>query len=80
MKDKVRGEWRKQHNKELNDLYSSSNIVQMANWRRMRWAVHVARLAESRVVSRGLVENSEGKLLLGRTRHRWDDNSMIDLP
>ena len=41
-RDEVKGEWRKLHNEELNDLYSSSNIVQVLKSRRMRWAGHVA--------------------------------------
>jgi hypothetical protein len=40
-KDEVRGEWRKLHNEELNDLYSSPNIVRVINLRRMRWTRHV---------------------------------------
>jgi len=35
-------------NEELNDLYSSPNIVQVIKWRRMRWAGHVARMGELR--------------------------------
>ena len=40
----VRGEWRKLHNEELNDLYSSPNIVRFIKWRRMRWAGSVVRM------------------------------------
>jgi hypothetical protein len=45
-RDKVRGEWRKLHNEELNDLYSSPSIVRVIKWRRMRWLEHVARISE----------------------------------
>jgi hypothetical protein len=43
-RDKVTGEWRKLHNKELRDLYSSPHIVQVVKSRRMRWVGHVARM------------------------------------
>jgi len=46
-RDDVTGEWRKLHNGELYDLYSSPNIVRVMKSRRMRWAVHVARIGES---------------------------------
>jgi len=45
-RDEVAGEWRRLHNKELNDLYCSSNIVQVIKSRRMRWAGQVARIVE----------------------------------
>jgi len=54
-RDEVTGEWRKLHNEELNDLYSSPNIVRMIKSRRMRWAGHVARMGERRGVYRVLV-------------------------
>jgi len=47
--------------------------------RRMRGAGHVARVGERRDVYRVLVEKTEGKRPLGRTRRRWEDNSKMDL-
>jgi len=47
--DEVTGEWRGLHKEELNDLYSSPNIVRVIKWRRMRWAGHVARMGEEKV-------------------------------
>jgi len=46
--DEVTGEWSRLHNEELNDLYSSPNIVRVIKSRRMRWAGHVARMGEER--------------------------------
>ena len=51
----ITGEWRRLHNEELNDLYSSPNIVRVIKSRRMRWAGHVARMGEERGVYRVLV-------------------------
>ena len=78
-KDGVTGEWRKLHNEELNDLYSSPNSVRVIKSRLMRWAEHVARMEEGRVVRKVLVGKSEGKSPLGRPRHRWEDNIKMDL-
>jgi len=47
-RDGVTGEWRRLHNAELNDLYSSPNIVRVIKSRRMRWAEHVARMGGER--------------------------------
>ena len=43
-RDEVMGDWRRLRNEELNDLYSSPNIVRVIKLRRMRWAGHVARM------------------------------------
>jgi hypothetical protein len=47
-RDEMAGEWRKLHNEELPDLYSSSSIIRIIKSRRMRWAEHVARMGEKR--------------------------------
>ena len=60
-RDGVTGEWRKIHKEELNDLYSSPNIVRVIKSRRLRWAGHVARMAEGRGVHKVLVGKPEGK-------------------
>jgi hypothetical protein len=78
-RDEVTGEWRKLHNEELNHLYCSPNIFRVIKSRRMRWAGHVARMAERRVVYRVLVWKPEGKRPLGRPRRRWEDNIEMDL-
>ena len=45
-RDEVKGEWRKLHSEELNDLYSSPDITQVIKSRRIRWTGHVARVGE----------------------------------
>ena len=47
-RDEVTGEWRRLHNEELNDLYTSHNTVRVITSRRMRWAGHVVRMGEER--------------------------------
>jgi hypothetical protein len=64
-RDEVTGEWRKLHNEELHDLYSSPTTVRVMKSRRMRWAGYVTRMGEGRGVYRVLVGNPEGKRPLG---------------
>jgi hypothetical protein len=70
----VTGGWRKLHNEELHNLYSSPSIIKIIKSRRMRWAGHVARIGEKRNVYRLLAGKPEVKRLLGRQRRRWIDN------
>jgi hypothetical protein len=77
-RDEVAGEWRKLHNEELHDLYSSPSIITIMMMR-IRWARHVARLGEKRNANRLLVGKPEGKRPLGRPRSRWVDNLKMDL-
>jgi hypothetical protein len=73
-RDDVTGDWRKLHNEELHNLYSSPNIIRMMKSRSMRWAGHVPRMGETRNVYMILVGKPEGKRALGRPKHRWVDN------
>jgi hypothetical protein len=54
-RDEVTGEWRKLHIEELNDLYSSPNIVRLIKSRKIRWAGHVARVGDRKGAYRVLV-------------------------
>jgi hypothetical protein len=78
-RDEVTGEWRKVHNKELRDLYSSPSIIRIIKSRRIKWAGHVARIREKRNAYRLLVGKPEGKRPLGRPRRRWVDNIGMDI-
>ena len=78
-RDEVRRKWRKLHNEELNDMYSSRNTVRVIKSRRMRWAGRVSRVGKKRGVYRVLVGKLEGKRPLGRPSRRWEDYIKMDL-
>ena len=82
-RDEVTGELRRLHNKELNDLYSSPNIVRVIKSKRMRWAGHVARMGEERGCIGSWLGNRrerdhwgdlgvDGWIILGWISRRWD--------
>jgi len=78
-RDEITEEWRRLHNEELNDLYSSPNIVRVIKSRRIRWAGHVARMGEERGVYRVLLGKPDGRRRLGRPRRRWVNIIRMDL-
>ena len=65
-RDEVTGEWRRLHNEELNDFYSSPSIVRAIKSRRMRWVGHVARVVEEMGVG-SCWGNRRGKETTGET-------------
>jgi hypothetical protein len=77
-RDGVMGDWRKLHNEDIHNLFSSPNIIRMIKSRRMRWAGHVARMEAKSNACRILVGKPERKGPLGRARRRWVDNIKID--
>jgi hypothetical protein len=70
-RDEVIGGWRKLHNEQLHNLYSSLSIIRMIRSRGMRWAGHVALMGEKRIVNRILVGRPEGKRPLRIPRCKW---------
>jgi hypothetical protein len=75
--DEVTGEWRKLHNEELHNLYSSPDIIRQVKSRRIRWAMRVARMGEERKVYKVLV--GKPKRPLGRRRRRWENGIRMDV-
>jgi hypothetical protein len=78
-RNEVTGKWRRLHNEELYALYSSPNIIPVNKSRRLRWAGHVARKGERKGEYRVMMGKPEERTPLGRPRHRWEDNSKMDL-
>jgi hypothetical protein len=75
-RDGVTGGWRKLHNDELHNFYSSPSKIRIIKPRTMRWAGHVARMGEK---NRLLAGKPEGRRSLGRPRHGWIDNIKMDI-
>jgi hypothetical protein len=75
----VTGGWRKLHNEDLRDLYSSSSVIRIIKSSRMRWESHVARMWKKRIAYRSLVGKAEAKRPLGRPSRGWVDNIKMDL-
>jgi hypothetical protein len=77
-RDEMTARWRKVHNEDFHNLYSSPSII-IINSRRMRRVGHVARMGEKMNACRILVGKSDGKRPLGRPSRGWADNIKIDL-
>ena len=69
---------RRLHKKELNDLYSSPNILVIKS-RRMRQVGNAARMDKTKGAYMVLVGKPAGKRPLGRPRHKWQDNIRMNL-
>jgi hypothetical protein len=67
----VTGGWRKLHNEELHDMYSSPSVITMIQSSSMRWAGHVERIGTKRISYRILVGKPEGRTPLGRPILKW---------
>ena len=76
-RDEVTRKWRKLHNEELNNLYSSPNIVWVIKSRRMKWAGHVA-LLERREACTVFWWGNLRERPLDRPRRKWEDNMKMD--
>jgi hypothetical protein len=82
-RDEAKGEWRRLHNEELNDMYSSPNIIWVIKSKRMGWAGHVARMG-TREVHTGFWwgdlregnylgdPGAEGRIILKWISKKWD--------
>jgi hypothetical protein len=78
-RDEMVRDWRKLHEEELHNLYSSPSIIRMIKSRRMRLAGHLARMGDRRNAYRILVGKPEGRKSLGRPRRGWVNNIKMDL-
>jgi hypothetical protein len=72
-------DWRKLHNEEFHNLYSSPSIIRMKKSRTIRREGHVARMGEKRNACKMLVGEPEGTRPLGRPRRKWMGYIKMDL-
>jgi hypothetical protein len=77
-RDEIIETWRELHRVELHNWDSLSYIIRMIRSKRRRWAGHVACRGARRSAYRVLVGKLEGKRLVGKPRHRWEDNIKTD--
>jgi hypothetical protein len=75
-KEEVAGGWRRLHNEELCNLYTSPSIIRVIKLKGMRWTRHAARMEEMKNVYNILVGEPKEKRSLGRHRHKEEDISM----
>jgi hypothetical protein len=75
----VAEDWRRLHNEELHNLYTSSNIIRAIKSTKMRWTRHVACMEQVRNACNIFVGKPDGKRPLGRSKRRWEDNIRIAL-
>jgi hypothetical protein len=78
-RNEVTGDWRKMHNEELQNLYSSPNIIRMIKSKGMRWVSRVAHMGNIRNAFKMLVVKSEEKRQLERPRRSCEYNIKKDL-
>jgi hypothetical protein len=77
-RDRVTGRWRKLHNDDMHDLYSSPSIIRIIKSRGTRRVGHVTQMGEKRSTYMLLVGKPEGNRPPGRPKHRWVDGSFTD--
>jgi hypothetical protein len=78
-REEVAGDWRRLHNEELHNLYTSPNIIRVIKSRRMRWMGNATRMGDIRNVYKNLVTKPEGMRQLLIPRCRWEDIIRIDV-
>jgi hypothetical protein len=66
--DDVTREWRKLHNEDFRDMYSSPSIIRIIKSTRMRWEGHIARMADKRNANRLMVTKPRGKKTTRKTK------------